>query len=361
MSNNSIRLPQAFIEQVFTPVSTQHRPNFFVVNEIHNALFEGLQTIPTGNTHGAADMVCRPGTNDWSSRTNNARAVAPIADPGLVPVIPNGTTQVEERAIVRQHESNRHQYLLRKEAQTLTVARLATIFHVFAEAIRHAVTGFANVQPHRFFSHMYATYGRMTDALLAENLLNLDKVWDPRTEQIEHLFNRQEKTQQIAANDDPITARALIRHTKSVLLATGCFSEDLRSWDGRIPAHQTWTHFKQFFMEAFIAFLESPAYNGGETAGQAGYNGANAAQQEGQPFVIPFGGYCFTHGWSFDPTHTSATCRSPCPNHNVNATFENMMGGCARLNRRRGEQVIFRRPQRNNDRNGTNREPGNNN
>ena len=37
----------------------------------------------------------------------------------------------------------------------------------------------------------------------------------------------------------------------------------------------------------------------------------------------------------------------------ANATLENMMGGCARLNRRRGEQVVYRRPQRNNDRNGT--------
>ena len=93
-------------------------------------------------------------------------------------------------------------------------------------------------------------------------------------------MNRQERTQQIAANDDPITERALIRHTKSVILSTGCFNEDLRAWDGRIPAHQTWIHFKTFFIDAFVSFLESPNYNGGETAGQAGYNGnhANAAQ-----------------------------------------------------------------------------------
>ena len=351
MSNNSIRLPQAFIEWTLTPVPTQQRPTFYAVNRIHNECFEALQ----GVNHGLGNLVCRPGTNDWSSRTNNAPAVQPIADPGPVPVIPAGSTQVEERAIVRTHESNKQQHNLRKEAKTLTVARIVVAFHMFAEAMRHAVTGFANVEPHRIFAHMCATYGRMTDALLAENLLNLDKIWDPRTEQIEQLLNRQERTQQIAANDDPITERALIRHTKSVILSTGCFNEDLRAWDGRIPAHQTWIHFKTFFIDAFVSFLESPNYNGGETAGQAGYNGnhANAAQQEGQPLEIPFGACCWSHGWSFDPTHTSANCRSQCPGHMANATLENMMEGCARLNRRRGEQVVYRRPQRNNDRNGT--------
>ena len=303
-------------------------------------------------------LVCRPGTNDYLNQTGQAVMPALPANPGAVANIPTGTTAFDERRLVREFEGQQQSWTTYQEVLAWFLASIQETCGVYIHTLRHHVTGYSNIAPHRFFAHLYATYARMTDALLAENLLHLEAAWDPFTEQIESLFSRQERSQQIAETDDPISNRTLIRITKQILQATGQFSDAIRAWDGRMPAHQTWNHFKQFFQDAFTAFLEGPAFN----ARQAGYHAnpqANgAAQNTNDP---PFGAYCWSHGFSFDPDHTSANCRTPAPGHQTTATLCNMMGGCARLVRRREDQPIFRRPQRNNRNNNGNNNGNNNN
>jgi hypothetical protein len=57
--------------------------------------------------------------------------------------------------------------------------------------------------------------------------------------------------------------------------------------------------------------------------------------------------YCWTHGLSNNPQHTSATCTSPAEGHQRTATIDNMLGGNNSIRRRRNERAIYRRPQRN--------------
>ena len=40
--------------------------------------------------------------------------------------------------------------------------------------------------------------------------------------------------------------------------------------------------------------------------------------------------YCHTHGYDIHPDHTSATCNTPGPNHQVTATSNDNMGGSQR-------------------------------
>jgi hypothetical protein len=91
------------------------------------------------------------------------------------------------------------------------------------------------------------------------------------------------------------------------------------------------------------------------TASGAGYNGANvavvtpstetaaAAQSStsattGTPpkaqktlFADGMGGYCWTHGVTKNPTHTSATCENKATGHKVKATAFNRMGGSTKF------------------------------
>ena len=89
-------------------------------------------------------------------------------------------------------------------------------------------------------------------------------------------------------------------------------------------------------------------------------NSANAATQQrtttGAPTNPPppaagSGGfhYCWTHGLSMNPNHTSATCNCQAPGHQTAATLQNMMGGNNTIARPRGERAIYCRPQRPND------------
>ena len=55
-------------------------------------------------------------------------------------------------------------------------------------------------------------------------------------------------------------------------------------------------------------------------------------------------GYCWTHGFGKDPTHTSATCTRRAENHDTTATIHNMKGGNATIRRQRGDRQIYCNP-----------------
>ena len=81
------------------------------------------------------------------------------------------------------------------------------------------------------------------------------------------------------------------------------------------------------------------------TATTAGYHGAHVAIQTSGPppfpgiaaaaRAVPSGyiynnvqlGYCWTHGLTKHPEHTSATCNHPSSSHQITATLDRHMGG----------------------------------
>ena len=50
-----------------------------------------------------------------------------------------------------------------------------------------------------------------------------------------------------------------------------------------------------------------------------------AQQQPSQFFQVQT--YCWTHGATNNPSHTSQTCRNPAPGHQTTASINNTMGG----------------------------------
>ena len=131
-----------------------------------------------------------------------------------------------------------------------------------------------------------------------------------------------------------------MRKTKELIEATKRFEVPLSNWDTRLPAHQTWADFQQHFTTAYLAYLNTDEYKQHQTVHQAGYHANKATEHN--PF--PFGAYCWSHGWSFDPQHTSCNCKRKAPGHQDKATLENMMGGSNRLRRRQDEIPIYVNP-----------------
>ena len=78
----------------------------------------------------------------------------------------------------------------------------------------------------------------------------LEVPWEP-TESMEPLWLRAVFAQQVATTgEEAIGETTLLRLYRKVLTDTGVFSLDLRDWDKKPTAEQTWTNFKVFFTAA---------------------------------------------------------------------------------------------------------------
>lgn len=348
---SSVSLPPAVLNRVLTPLPTDRRPTYHDIRNLQTEAIEMLSAIPTtlgGGQHGHAFLVCRPGTQDYAIRTNNAPPFVEPPNPGPAPVIPHGTNALEERNQRATHHGNKFLYDTCQMAKTIVKLALITAGGVYVAILRHQVTGFVNIQPQRIFAHLFASYGTITDIMLSTNENRMDEVWDPDTQQIEHLWHRQNEVQDISAGSrEPIADQTKLRKTKAVIIRTGRFEHAIEQWNARIPAHQTWNHFVDFFTNAFIAYLNSPNFGRPILAAQAGYNG-------GQPAVgaalaataAPTSmNYCWSHGITFsDPPHTSVTCRTRAPGHREDATLHDFKGGKACCGRRVGDVQVWRNP-----------------
>ena len=148
-------IPQALTDVNVEPLSQTSRPNNCIVTKVQTKLFTWLAMIPkAGQIFGYAWIICRPGTQDWNIHTNNAPAVVAPIDPGPLPQIPPGTNAFDERRLVREHESQRRMCTTYRNAVSWFHSKIVKICGVYIEALRHEITGYTNVAPHQFFTHL---------------------------------------------------------------------------------------------------------------------------------------------------------------------------------------------------------------
>ncbi len=244
-------MSKVLLERTLTPLPTNRRPTFYDIRQLQTECIEILTLIPSasgGGNHGHTYLACRPGTQDWQSRTNNAQNFQPPQDPGPHAIVPNGTNALEERRIVREHEGNKLIYTVYREAIALIVTKLIAAASIYLTALKHSTNGFANITPMRMFTHLYATYGVMTDKIIGDNNERLNEPFDPNSQQIEVVINRFQDAQQVAANDEPISERLMVRKFVQVMTKTGVFNSEVKEWNGRMVAHKTWNHCTEFWI-----------------------------------------------------------------------------------------------------------------
>ena len=207
--------------------------------------------------------------------------------------------------------------------------------------------GFATVTCRQILSHLRMHYGSITPDELDDNLVELDRQWQPPAP-LEALFQQIKQCRCIAVEGhDPITDKTAVRAALKNVEATGLFSEACRDWRKKPVAQQTMHAFKQDFS------LADKERQRTTTSASAGFHGANAVSSittpapstpnyrasaapasttQNRSASIPKTiHYCWTHGLGRNPRHTSPKCRNPAENHCKEATLYNMMGGCRRI------------------------------
>ncbi|CAB9520828.1 hypothetical protein SEMRO_1139_G245390.1 [Seminavis robusta] len=148
-----------------------------------------------------------------------------------------------------------------------------------------------------------------------------------------------------ARGHDNITDRAALRAGLKNLEDSGVFNNALKEWRQKPSDDQTWATFQTFFLAANKERLRTV------TTKDAGYHDQHRANAAGKsfdnPYLIHFANgepmsYCFSHGFQWDLTHNSKTCRNRHPEHNEKARGNNMMGGRCQVKRKPGELPIVK-------------------
>ncbi len=337
----------------FTPFPTDTAPTAVNIRQLKKEMIQCAMAVPTilgGGAHGhlglilsaAAYMALNPAPTEAFNRPDAPPPALHINVNALGATIAN-----------RQSAYNRNlaAYTMCNKVEIgLKAMLLKAVPKIYLLALCDEIFEFANVTPAEMLEHLETTYGAINEDDLAANLEACEAAWDPNTP-IEIVFANTNKCAQFAAaGNDDISDANKVRLTLKALEKSGVMEEAISDWRKKAAADRTWdnlpTHFTTYNKERIRK----------TTANQAGFNSANATQQQPKETnnkkaaAAKVGTielyYCFTHGLGKNPDHTSMTCTNPCAEHKKEATVDNMMGGNNTIRRRRNERSVITRPPR---------------
>jgi hypothetical protein len=189
-------------------------------------------------------------------------------------------------------------------------------------------------------------YGRLTAEDLQDNLNQMAKPWDPDMP-IESIFNNIAECRLLAeAGGDPITEQTAVRTILQAFHNSNLFEHAVREWRNKPEADKNLRNIRAHFQEANrIRIKDNPTKRSEKAFATKETAGASPKEtQVTEPAVNTNQGryYCWTHGGTYNKSHTSKTCTKKAEGHNCEATFENMLGGNNTLQRKRGETAIWK-------------------
>jgi hypothetical protein len=234
------------------------------------------------------------------------------------------------------------------EAQSLHLQiknlMLAAIPEVFIARLKHRLHNYANVSARDILAHVVDRYGTILPEHLDENLKQMDRLWDPTTN-IQMVFNNADECRAFAdAGGDPISDAMYIRRVLEVLKKSGVFATAIHNWNMKPAADKTIANLETHFILADKDRRQNePTAKNALSANAATTNTLVTDTKDGDG--IPKY-YCWTHGLSTNPGHTSATCTKMATGHVKDATLQDMKGGNNTIRRRAGERAVFVAPKR---------------
>jgi hypothetical protein len=212
--------------------------------------------------------------------------------------------------------------------------------------------GFTQVNVYQLYEHLLSTYSTVTHEHRTANTARMTAAWMPPTP-FEAFIAQLEDGRHFEEADGMRTPdKKMISIGFAILLKTGKFAADCQLWRKQERAGPTtWSDFTTFFTDAnndidaststgAAGYNEaangvipanppaSPAYNTPEFAAQVQlYLQHQQANGAATLPPAPILHYCWSHGLSNNPDHTSATCRHPRTGHRTDATIQNQLNG----------------------------------
>lgn len=247
---------------------------------------------------------------------------------------------------------------------------------VYYQVLGDDEIGYADVTTLQMLTHLDNTYGSLTEDDLERNVKLMHSPWSIQ-EPIETLFARLKSCRTFASScNEPIPEPSAVRAGLQILEATNQFPVACQEWrDKATPLNKTMQNFVIHFSKADVSrkrtltsrdagfhraaqVQDTPTKatgircleisSQGTTSKLTSAHSANSvnSNSSSQKSKDPEFFYCWTHGVSTNPAHTSRTCNNKQPRHDDSATMDDMKGGCNIIQRKQNERQIYVRPER---------------
>jgi hypothetical protein len=219
---------------------------------------------------------------------------------------------------------------------------LTAVKPIYYQDLENDIFSYADTTIPELLSHLTTTYGQLTSADLKNNRANLTEQWNP-DEHLENLWRHIHVICSVAtAGGSDITDGSTIELTLEALQKAGVYNRAITTWYDNDETNHTLPKFMLHFTKH-----EKECHHK-LTARSAGFRGANNVTPEpatppattipgnayrGNEGTPAFNSnkielyYCWIHGLSRNPQHTSSQCQSKSDNHQDTATLDNRMGG----------------------------------
>ena len=355
-----------FIHQELTVIATKtEEPTYASIRIARTQLHDNAAAVHTsagGGAHGHLALTMTAAEYRATANITFIVPVNPIGDPVMVP-----TSRLQSAENIRLHDQARKDFKLYHDVdKALRNQLIAATPAVYLQDLRDPNLGFASTTCLELITHLRETYGEISQEDLDANQLRMNAKWHPPVP-IEVLFEQLRAGAAFALEGgDMLPPASVVRLGYSLILQTGLFDQACRDWRATTQASRTMIQFKKHFKKW------EKDYRLMLTTGTAGYQGANhvgeappapivapvitemevmqaelaamrvaLAAQAVPPPVAPAAprprpaladmGYCWTHGYSGNLTHTSQTCATRAEGHQEASTHANRLGGTERI------------------------------
>jgi hypothetical protein len=232
---------------------------------------------------------------------------------------------------------------------------IAAVPLLYIEDLLDDTIGWGNTTCLQLLDHLWETYGTITATELEANLATMKEPWNTKSP-IQTVFTQLKDAIAFSrAGQDPISTATAIRAGYTIISNTGLFETSCREWRNTPVSKHTLHAFCLHFTSADrdrrqTATTDSSGYHSSNQASDAKLDAAVAAavalavKNQKRPqdrhrnrnnttrsnnSTAPTStlSWCWTHGITSNPDHTSSSCNRPAPVHQVTATTSNKIGG----------------------------------
>jgi hypothetical protein len=338
MSSTTPAFHTTFPSPVLTPLGENGtRPTFRSIQLLQSELNANAASVHSDRgtgMHGHLILTMDP--TSFATITGGVDFLIPTNP--VVPVFAPETPSTTVAAALQQHKDDKQAFKTYHDVdKTLRSLLLAAVPRNYVMALHDPTMGFSLVTTLQLLTHLWINFGKITNEEALANMATLDAPWNPATP-IEDLFARATAAVTFAIYArDPLSEITIMRRLFRVINATGKYNLACNAWADTDDAHRSLSLFQAHFRQAEQTHLELAAQSAPSRASPYHDHQANLANQETPTSVGPVRAqvaeappvltYCYTHGFSTNRHHTSATCKWPRADHKKEATGTNMLGG----------------------------------
>jgi hypothetical protein len=248
-SSSDIDFTKVFTYAKLTPVLGKPRYEDIALSqrEIY-ACASSVRSTRGGGNHGELGLSMT--VTAYQLVAPNTPYIRPV-NPGQLQQPPNATQfQIGENRRLHDLAVGEFHIVNTLERQLINLL-LSAYDRQWLNQITHPLTGAVNKTIPQIFEQLYRQYGQITPQILDTKRADTANLSYNANEPIDQVWTKiNDYSLMSHAANTPATSQQLINIGQVILQRAGCFVSDIRAWNARPPAQQTWNNFQVHFSDA---------------------------------------------------------------------------------------------------------------